>query len=218
MFLELQIWLTGLIFGKYSIQYIEFFRKRNLQPNIRPCLKDHYLPHFFPFYKRVSEAPLLKTREIIQFDDTPFGCLYKKCPFLKRSPETFSAYRIGKDVLTVFGFGGRSFGSKHREIAFFLNNRLVLGEISYSLTKSEKPEIEKIYSELARKYEVSVPDSSKGFYLEDPADSLLYCHNNGFELILSYFNPNVDGLLEALEQWFKEPVKPGQEKESKVKL
>jgi len=218
MFLKLQIWLTGLIFGKYSIQYIEFFRKRDLQPDIRPCLKDHYLPHFFPFFKRVSEAPLLKTRETIQFDDTTFGCLYKKSPFLKRKPETFSAYRIGKDVLTVFGYGGRSFGSKHREIAFFLNNSFVLGEISYSLTKSEKPEIEKIYSELARKYEVNVPDSSKGFYLEDPADSLLYCHNNGFELILSYFNPNVDGLLEALEQWFKEPAKPGQEKELKVKL
>ncbi|MDN5330315.1 MAG: hypothetical protein PWP35_2102 [Bacteroidales bacterium] len=218
MFLKLTIWLTGLIYGKYSIQYIEFFRKRNLQPDVRPCIKDHYLPHFFPFFKRVAEVPLLKTSEKIIFDASPFGYTFKNCPFSKRKPETFSAYRIGKNVLTAYGFAGRSIGAKHREIAFFLDNKFVLGEISFSLGKSEKPDIEKIYAELASKYKISIIDSAKGFYIEDPADSLIYCHNNGFELTLSYFNPNVEGLLEAMELWFKEPVAQKKEKESKVKL
>ncbi len=218
MFLKLQIGLMGLVYGKYSIQYIEFFRKRNLQPNIRPCLKDHFNTHFFPFYKRIAEAPLVKTRVTIQFNDSPFGCARKNCSLLKQKPDTFSAYRIGKNVLSAYGFLGWSYGTQHKEKAFFLNDRLVLGEISFSLHKTQKPDIEKIYSELARKYQVELPDTSKGFYLEDPADSLIFCHNNGFELILSYFNPNVNGILQAMEQWFQKPLKAEQGKETQIKL
>lgn len=218
MFLKFRIWLTGLIFGKFSIQYIEFFRKRDLKPDIRPCLKDHFMPHFFPFYKRVSEAPLLKTREKIHFLDADFGCLYKASPFKKRNTENFSAYRTGPNVLTVYGYSGRSYGTKHWEIAFFLNNRLVMGEITFSLSRHEKPDIPQIYAELGKKYGVTPPDTSKGFYIEDPYDSLLYSYNNGFELVLSYFSPKVEGVLETMENWFKESIQQKKTKEDKLKL
>lgn len=218
MFLKFRIWLTGLIFGKYSIQYIEFFRKRDLKPDIRPCLKDHYMPHFFPFYKRVREAPLLKTREKIKFLDTEFGCLYQSSPFKRREKENFSAYRIGNNILTVYGFTGNSFGTHHREIAFFLNGKFVMGEITFSLSRYKDLDISKIYSELGKKYGVAPPDTSKGFYIEDPHDSLIYCYNNGFELVISYFSPKVEGIIEAMEDWFNEPIQHQKTEEGHVNL
>ncbi|MGC8865338.1 MAG: hypothetical protein ACP5O2_06400 [Bacteroidales bacterium] len=218
MFLQFRIWLARLIFGKYSIQYLEFFRERGLNPDIRPCLKDHFMPHFFPFYKRVNEAPLLKTREKIRFLDTDFGCLYKLSPFKRRKIENFSAYRTQNHVLTIYGYAGHSFGAHHREVAYFLDSRLVLGEITFSLSKTKKPDIPKIYAELAQIYGITPPDTSKGFYIEDPYDSLLYCYNNGFELVLSYFSPKVEGILEAMENWFKEPKQPQTTGDKKVKL
>ena len=206
LLLKLRTLWIKMVYGKYSYAYANFFRKKNLKSDVIPTLKDHYLTHFYPFYRRIKDSVLMKTQGQIQFGETPFGSSYKASPKSHVEPDSYSVYKIGKNMLEVYGYRGTSFGAKHKEVLFFLDQQFVLGE--YSLSKSEKahqPDHDKLLLELVNRYQIPLGERRGNFYIEDPADSLLYFDDKGFSLELAYFNPSIGNITNLMEKWFEEP-------------
>jgi len=206
LILRLRVWIVQMIYGKYSYAYISFFKRRDLKPDVLPCLKDHYLTHFYPFYRKAKDSVMFKSRQAIQYGEFRFGCSFRESPKGALEPDNFSVYKVDADILSAYGFRGQSFGVKHKEVAFFLNNQFLLGEYSFSLSdKSSMPDTERIVSELARRYQVDLGGLKSNFYIEDGNDSLIYVLDTGFSFNLSYFSPTVAAISDKMEKWFEEP-------------
>lgn len=206
LILRLRVWIVQMIYGKYSYAYISFFKKRDLKPDVLPCLKDHYLTHFYPFYRKAKDSVLFKSRQPIQYGEFRFGSSYRESPKGSLDADNFSVYKVDSDILSAYGFRGQSFGAKHKEVAFFLNNQFLLGEYSFSMSdKNSMPDTDRIVSELARRYQVDLGGLKSNFYIEDGNDSLIYVLDTGFSFNLSYFSPTVAAISDKMEKWFEEP-------------
>lgn len=198
-------YLIQLFFGKYSIQYIDFHRRRNARPDITPCLKDHYLPRFAPFFQKPKDSKLLRTNERISFKDIDFLSSLKSSGILKNVPSCFSSYRIGGDVLKIFGFYKESHEGKVRENFYFINDLFVMGEFGF-------PDIQNrdtmpVLNDLFSKYHITETSLKDNFYIEDPQGSLIYLVNTGFSIYIRYFNQDNSELYNRIEKWFEPSFK-----------
>jgi hypothetical protein len=203
------------LFGKYSIQYIEFHRRRNARPDITPCLKDHYFPRFAPFFMKPKDSILVRSSEEIIFKDIPFLKNLRTSGILNQAPQCFSCYRIGGDVLKVIGYQKESHDGKLRENYYFVNDLFTMGEFGFPDVQHR--DIQVVLKDLFEKYGIEDRSLVDNFYIEDPQGSLIYFVNTGFSLYIRYFNQDNSDLYNRIEKWFEPSFKPSEELKAKSK-
>jgi hypothetical protein len=200
-YLYLRIFLIKLIYGKYSWEYISFFKENNLRPDVKSCLKDHYLSHFLPFSSKVENPLVFNTKEKIVFSKMPFNTRFKDSEIKKMEPDTYSVYMAGNDLISVYGYLSSAFGKRNKEFYFFLNQHFVMGEFVFAEVQNRN--IEPIFAKLFEKYKLTNIEARDNFYIRDPFGSTMYIVNDGFSLVFTYFNPNTPENREIMEKWFE---------------
>lgn len=199
--LQIRIFIIRLIYGKYSWEYISFFKENNLRPDVKSCLKDHYISHFLPFSAKVSNPIVYKTKEKIVFSKMPFNTRFKDSEIKKMEPDTYSVYKAGEDLISVYGYLSTAFGKRNKEFYFFLNNHFVMGEFVFAEVQNRN--IEPIFAKLFEKYRLTNIPERDNFYIVDDFGSKMYILNDGFSLMFTYYNPNTRENAELVERWFE---------------
>ena len=177
---------TTIIHGKYSLQYINLFKKNDLRSPFIPCIKDEFIFHILMFLIKSPKSKTFNTNDTIQFGNVSFSTTYKEVFKEKGIPFCFNALMVKDYEIKVIGYQEVLNQTKLKSVYFFINNHFVVGEYVFSdIAKLESMNISKI---IVKKYISESIDKIEEFYIEDPSKNMIYFRDNGFELSVKYCN------------------------------
>ena len=178
--------LISVMKGKYSLQYVNLFKKNNLRSPFTPCIKDEFIFHVLMFLLKSPRAKSFKTSNNIQFGNIPFTTTYKEVFLNKGIPYCFNSMMVGKHEIKVVGYQELVNKTKFKSIYFFINDKFCVGEYLFSeVGKVESLNISKI---LMKKYITDSIDQIEEFYIDDVSGNVIYSRDNGFETSIKYCN------------------------------
>jgi len=174
-----------LVYGRFSYEFLEFFKKHNLRNPHNNCIKDEISMHFYTFYKSKRDALFFDTDTKIEFGDIPFLTTYKKLIQLKGEPKCINISRFGNSRVKLVGFNKTLHDLKMKTMYYFLGDRFVMGE--YLFTDINKVKIADIVAPLTVKYLKGGNIESDNFYITDARGDKINYENNGFSITVRYF-------------------------------
>lgn len=180
----LRVWYITLVYGRYSIEYLEFFKENNLRSPHDNCIKDEITLHFMVFFRKIRNAQDFRTSTNIDFGELPFMSSYQLLKKLKGKPYCINVARFPEAKMKVVGYRDNQEGPTMKTLYYFLNDHFVLGEynISESLHLNSDPFLKK----LAFKYLNGIVLKGDVFYIIDPGGNQINFENNGFSIGIRY--------------------------------
>ncbi|MEI6821066.1 MAG: hypothetical protein WCL51_03970 [Bacteroidota bacterium] len=177
---------TSLVYGKYSLQYVDLFKKNDLRSPFIPCIKDEFIFHILMFLKKTPKAKTFTTTDNIQFGNIPFTTTYKEVFRSMGIPFCFNSMMVKNHEIKIIGYQEMLNQTKLKSVYFFINDVFVVGEYLFSdVAKIESLNISKI---LVKKYISESIDKIEEFYIEDSSKNMIYYRDNGFDLSVKYCN------------------------------
>ncbi|MEI6455955.1 MAG: hypothetical protein WCO93_06665 [bacterium] len=174
----------SMVYGKYSYEFLEFFKENDLRSPHNNCIKDEITMHFYCFYKRIRNAAEYKTKTNIEFGQVPFLTLYKQMLRSKGSPQCVNVARFSDSRVNVLGYHETMQGMKMKAIHYFIDNLFIMGE--YSIPELHKVKTNAVNTALAAKYLNGVEPTEDVFYITDPSGNQINFENNGFSINVRY--------------------------------
>lgn len=177
---------TSIVHGKYSLKYVNLFKRNNLRSPFTPCIKDEFIFHVLMFIIKSPKAETFSTSNKIQFGNIPFSTTYKEVFFNKGIPYCFNAMMVGSHEIKVVGYQELVNKTRFKSVYFFINDKFCVGEYLFSdVGKVESLDISKI---LMKKYISDSIDEKEELYIEDGNGNIIYYRDNGFETSIKYCN------------------------------
>jgi hypothetical protein len=183
---KLHVFFTKLRKGQYSYEYVSVFKDNDLRSPFSPCIKDDFFSHILTYIKRDPTLKVYKTKENIQFGNTPFTLKYDDIFRSRGIPFCFNALKLKDYRILIIGYHDTIQNSKIKTIYFFANDIFIFGE--YAFTNSSVSESISFSEILVNKY---ISESTKDideFFIEDNKENLIYYKDNGFEINIRYYN------------------------------
>ena len=189
-----------LVHGRYSFEFLEFFKKNNLRNPHSNCIKDEISMHFFTFYKPKRDALFFQTGTKIEFGDIPFLTSYKKLIKEKGEPVCINISRFNATKVKLVGFNESLQHIKMKSMFYFMEDRFVMGE--YHFSDLNKIKTEDILVPLTAKYLRGEPIRADNFYITDQQGDKINYENNGFMIIVHYFFRGDETINQILDSIF----------------
>ncbi|MFH1296060.1 MAG: hypothetical protein ABIJ04_02160 [Bacteroidota bacterium] len=194
--------------GKYSYEYLEFFKKNDLRNPLNNCIRDEITLHFSVFFKRLKGAADFTTNIPIEFKDVPFLTSYRKLVKELGTPHCINIARFGRNRVKVVGYNETFHQKKMKSLFYFIEDEFVMGEFVFSETRRMDPT--QVQQALSQKYldgETLSPDT---FYIENPMGNILNYHDNGFFASVKYLYRGDTRINEILNHIFTQSHQNGQ--------
>lgn len=194
----LQIAWLSIFYGRYSFEFLDFFKTRNIRSPHNTCIKDEITVHFLVFYRKLRNFREIKTPYELTFSDTPAFSTYKEVRKLKGTPDCMNIARFPEARVVLIGYRELLQDIRVKRLYYFIHDRFIMGEIQFneSLRQDSAP----LLKHIARLYLDGAPLEDATVYIIDPKGNQLLYENNGFSLsvkILFHGNPVIDNLLTA---------------------
>lgn len=191
-----------IIFGKYSVQYQNYFKKRSLRNPFKHCVRDEILSRVRPLIEGSSKVPHLKTKSKIWFETQPFGSNFGAIVESYGDPSCFNAVKFDNPdfVIKIAGFPSKSLGKGVTALFYFIDDEFFMGEY---LVKEETEFLQALNVFLENSFEVDLSTISDKFMIKNTTDQLVYCHNNGFETGAKFLDLESTEIAKLVKQYWK---------------
>lgn len=180
-----RLWFITLRYGKYSFEFLEFFKENDLRNPHNNCIKDEITLRFLPFFKPAKNAVNYRTRTLIEFGDTAFMTMEKDLVKIKGTPECINIAKFNQSRVKVIGYHETLQGMKMKSLFYFIDNLLVMGE--YLFTDLVKVKPAHLSAIISAKYLENKELLADTIYLADPNGNILFYDYNGFSVCMRYF-------------------------------
>ncbi|MBC8457365.1 MAG: hypothetical protein ISS17_09030 [Bacteroidales bacterium] len=194
--------------GKYSFEYLEFFKKNNLRNPLNNCIRDEITLHFSVFFKRLKGAGDFTTTLPIEFKDVPFLTSYRKLVKEFGTPHCINIARFERKRVKVVGYNETFHQKKMKSLFYFIEDEFVMGEFVFSETRRMDPT--QVKEALSRKYLDGKELSFDSFYIENPRGNVLNYHDNGFFASVKYLYREDTRINDILNDIFAHAHQNGQ--------
>ncbi|MEI6883366.1 MAG: hypothetical protein WCO02_02665 [Bacteroidota bacterium] len=181
----IKLGIINLRYGRYSFEFLEFFKENNLRNPHNNCIKDEISMHFFTFYKPGKNSQFFDTGTKIEFGDTPFLTTFKKMTKLKGEPECINISKFQSMRVRLIGYNETLQNMKMKTMFYFMGDRFVMGE--YQFMDLNKLKTADIIAPLAVKYLKGENIVSDNFYISDQSGDKINYEHNGFTITIRYF-------------------------------
>jgi len=194
-----RLWYILLFHGKFSFEFIEFFKEKNLRNPLNNCIRDEITLHFLIFFKKIRNAGEFSTGRRIEFTSFPFISAYRALLKQRGKPDCINITRFQKSRVLVVGYQEIIADIKAKALYFFIDDKFALGE--YFVADITRLNPQHLLHTVAGKYLDGVVPEMDSFYITDPEGNQLNYENNGFSLSVRYIsrtNEQINSLLENL--------------------
>ncbi len=186
--------------GKYSFEYLEFFKKHDLRNPLNNCIKDEITLHISVFFKRLKGASNFTTTIPIEFQDVPFLTSYKTLVKEFGTPHCINIARFDHKRVKVVGYNETFHQKKMKSLFYFIEDEFFMGEFVFSETRRMDPT--QVKEGIAEKYLDGKLQDLDTFYIEGPLGNVLNYHDNGFFASVKYLYQGDPGINEILNNVF----------------
>lgn len=174
----------SLVYGRYSFEFLDFFKDNNLRSPHNNCIKDEITMHFYSFFRKIKNAGEYQTTVNIDFGTVPFMFRYKKMLKTRGAPQCVNVAKFNNARVNVLGYNETIQGMKMKSIHYFINDFFVMGEYIISELQRVKPT--SITGTLSSKYLNGVDLPQEVFYITDPNGNMINYEHNGFSINVRY--------------------------------
>jgi len=188
-----------LRYGRYSFEFIEFFKANNIRNPHNNCIKDEISMHFYIFYKPKRDALFFQTETKIDFGKIPFLTSYKKLACSKGEPDCINIARFDHSRVKLVGFNETLQNMKIKTLFYLVEDLFVMGE--YHFPDLNRIKADEILTPLTRKYLKNESVHSDNLYITDPSGNKINFENNGFSITIRYLfhgNEKLNSILDSL--------------------
>lgn len=195
----LKLWYIILIYGKFSFEFLEFFKANNLRNPHNSCIKDEITMHFLLFFKKINNAEYFTTNNYLEYGKIPFLMPYKSLVKQMGNPECINIARFNGIKVRVVGYNELLGGMKMKSLYYFINEVFVMGEYFFSEMNLINPK--QIVEILSSKYLDHQEIAADCFYIIDPSGNKLNYENNGFSINIRYLylcDDDTNSILESI--------------------
>ncbi|MBC8315101.1 MAG: hypothetical protein H8E51_06320 [Bacteroidetes bacterium] len=193
--------------GKYSFEYLEFFKKHDLRNPLNNCIRDEITIHFSVFFKLLKEASQYKTDIPIEFKDVPYLISYRKLVKQFGTPQCINIARFNQSRVKVVGYNEKFQEKKMKSLFYFIDDQFVMGEFVFSETRRMDPT--QVKEVLSQKYLDGETLKSDVIYILGPQGNMLNYHDNGFFAAVKYLYRGDDHLNEIMNNIFAQAHENG---------
>lgn len=174
-----------LVYGRYSFEFLEFFKDNNLRSPYNNCIKDEITMHFFCFFRKIKNSEEYTTNVNIEYGSVPFLYSYKKMLKTRGAPQCVNVAMFNNARINVLGYNETIQGLKMKSIHYFIDGLFVMGE--YIISEIQKVKPASITGTLSSKYLSGIDLSSKEvFYITDSSGNMINYEHNGFSVNIRY--------------------------------
>jgi len=202
---RLKLFFTRIFRGKYSLAYINLYKKYYLKSPYAKCIKDEFIFRIFSFFEKSKDIKQYKTNKTIQFGETPFLVRYNDLIKTFGKPYCFNTYLIqpSDNKLKIIGHKEQMLNTDIKALYYFIDNTFFMGEYVFKEITHET--INKISNLLQKKYlDDILTEGNDDFYIEDKDNTIIYFSYTGFALILRYYCRKDTQINSILEEYFTE--------------
>jgi hypothetical protein len=182
--LLVRLWYVTLLYGRYSHEFLTFFKENNLRSPINGCIKDEITLHLLVFYRKVKNAQEFLTNTNIDFGQVPFMSTTKALFNIKGKPDCMKVVTVNDSRFMVAGYNETLQGLRMKSLYFFVNGAFVMGEFSFSELMRLNPA--NMIKTLSSKYLNGTPVDNDVFYIRDTKGNQLNYEHNGFTVSIKY--------------------------------
>lgn len=181
----LKLLYITLRYGKYSFEFLEFFKAHDLRNPHNNCIKDEITLRFLPFFKPAKNAVNHRTGKLVEFGDIAFMKPEKDLIKIKGNPACINIAKFHDSRAKVVGYHEVLEGMKMKSLYYFVDDTLIMGEYLFSdLTKAKPATLSAL---LSAKYLDHREVKEDTIYITDPSGNILYYEYNGFTVCMRYF-------------------------------
>ena len=202
---RITLYLTRILFGNYSYQYVTRYKAYVLRSPYPPCISEDLMVRCFHFIDIGPKTKSYATKTPISFGSFSF---FEKFATIKNKtqPDYFNIYKLS-DTTTVkiIGYKAEMLGDEIREIYYFMNDIFFMGE--YSFSDGSEFTNKKLVEMLTSKYNINGVEKDREFYIKDTEESLIYFNNNGFSTSIQYINTKREYVNEVWDTYFRKVIK-----------
>jgi hypothetical protein len=173
-----------LVYGRYSYEFLDFFKANNLRNPLNNCIKDEISMHFYVFYKQKRDALSFTTGTKIEFGDIPFLTNDKHLSNIKGEPDCINVARFHETRVKLIGYNETLQNVRMKTLYYFIGKQFVMGE--YYFHDLSRVRVEDILLPLTIKYLGGKEARSENFYISDPFGQRINYENNGFSITVRY--------------------------------
>lgn len=193
---HIKLILIKIIHGKYSYAYVHKFKKYANKSPFPYCFKDDILPYLrLPLFKKESTVNF-NSDQNFQFEGLPFHCPEEDIIDELDRPDCFNAFKLKGIELKCFGYTGEEFGFRVKKVYFFADEEFILGE--YIINGANKMNAIKIADLVLDRCSVSGKIHSTRFLVKGKNNNCVFFYDNGFSVLVRYFNPDDELFLELI--------------------
>ena len=180
----MRIWYISLVYGRYSYEFLSFFKENSIRSPYNGCVKDEITMHFVVFYRKIKNAKEFQTNTAIDYGKIPFMTSCKKLLKIKGAPDCMKVAALNDIKFVVMGYNETLQGLKMKSMYFFLNDHFVMGEFMFINHLRSKPA--NLAGILSSKYLDGNPIENDVFYITDSKGNQLNYEHNGFSISMKY--------------------------------
>jgi len=196
----INLFFIRLFKGKYSFEYLEFFKKNDLRNPLNNCIKDEITLHISVFFRRLKGASTYTTDIPVEFQDLPFLSSYRNLVKKSGKPDCINIARFDHHRVKVVGYQDTFRQKKMKSLFYFLDDKLFMGEYVFSETRRMDPA--QVIEGIALKYLDGKQLKEDSFYIEGPKGNCLNYHDNGFYASVKYLYQGDQHINNILQQVF----------------
>jgi len=183
--IRIYLFFIKAVKGKFSYEYVQFYKDHNIRSPFVPCLKDEILMKLIMFLDLNNRSQIFKTHLTIQFGNTKFLEPYHNIYKSKGKPICFNSLKENKIDFKVVGYRENFLEEGIKALYYFVNDKLIMGE--YVFLDVSRSNSDNIIELLCKKYEIGLKVETETFYVDDDDNSQIYFENNGFDISIKYF-------------------------------
>lgn len=192
----LNLLIIRIFKGRYSFEYLEFFKKNDLRNPLNNCIKDEITLHVSIFFKRLKGAADFTTTLPVEFKDVPFLTSYRNLVKEFGTPQCINIARFDHQRVKVVGYHETFHQKKMKSLFYFMDEKFFMGEFVFSETSRMDPT--QVREGISQKYLGGRQIDSDTFYIECPDGNIMNYHDNGFFASVKYLyrgDPQINEIL-----------------------
>lgn len=205
----ISLFFIRLFKGRFSYEYLEFFKKNDLRNPLNNCIRDEITLHFSVFFKQLKGALEFTSDVPIEFKEIPFMTPYHKIIKENGLPDCINIARFDGNRVKVIGYNETFQQRRMKSLLYFIEDLFVMGEFVFS--EAQRMDPVQVREALAKKYLDGEAVNADVFYISAPLPgNILNYHDNGFFASVKYLYRGDRRMNEILNNVFTNPGQNGQ--------
>lgn len=188
--------IVKLSYGKYSYEYLTYFKRIFIRSPYQYCFRDEFISHVLFILDKRNELPVYKSFHDIIFEDQTFFTNYNDFIKHKGAPYCFNAFAFEDPHFVVKVVGYQEMISNKKGIAayYFIDDLFFMGEYILKETSDETKET------IMKPY-LDPMATEDNFYVENTHDRIIHFQNTGFTIEIKFLTREDKKIIDTLKRY-----------------